>query len=448
MNRKPAEAIWSLAIVWALVVPTLFFVARGAFSFDNVATNNSLDYEAGTVTCTGYGSTYARGEQVLIYGLACLLVAPVLPQIVKRVFDRNNRLLMLLPLLGVLSIAWSQDPLKSFVNIVPMLILTSFALYLAIRFSPERLIQFFLFIGVLALLSSFALVAFFPRAGIAQFDGKGAWQGLFVHKNQCAIVMTYLLVPAFCVQVRSTLQRIGQLSYILAVLSLIAMTQSRTGWLLVPCVLAFIGAMKLSNLVAFKEKIIFMIFGFTVSSVLILIGVMHFAEVSLLLGKSATMTGRTDIWRLIWPVLGKRPFFGFGYRAFWLGLRGESAGLELASGYTGLANAENAILQMWLELGGIGVLIMLAGIFAGCKDAFKCIMRRPSPAVLWWSTNVFLTVLTLIDGDKVMFPHTIEWVLYVVSFICLRSEVTALKRNKCESRNNADVLPQPLALVS
>jgi hypothetical protein len=48
-------------------------------------------------------------------------------------------------------------------------------------------------------------------------------------------------------------------------------------------------------------------------------------------------------------------------------------------------------------------------------------MAAPSKYTLWCATNVFLTVLSLVDGDKIMFPNTVEWVLYVISYISLAS---------------------------
>jgi len=430
------QPIFNLVLGWALLVPTLFFVARGTFSFDRVQSNNLLEYDAGTIMETGAWSIYYRGEQMLMYLVVCLLIWPVLPSIFKEIARPRNYWLILLPIWGGLSMIWSQDPMKTLLNIIPMFLLTCFGTYLTVRLSPERQVEFFLFAGVVTLAANYLLVIFYPSAGIAQFDGKGAWQGLFVHKNQCGILMTYMLIPAFCVPPSTLLKRLGLVVYVIADLFIIVMTQSRTGWLTASCCLVFLTMAKLSWKFAWKEKVLIAVCVLAIVSLISLLCFAYMSELAILLGKDATLTGRTNIWATLWPVLGKRPYVGYGYSAFWLGMRGESATLNLA--FTNLANAENAVMQMWLELGGVGVVIMCAGILISCKHVWWSALHRPSNYTLWCSANVFLTVLALVDGDKIMFPNTIEWALYVASFISLSTNARNPKSQKVAARFGLD----------
>jgi exopolysaccharide production protein ExoQ len=132
------------------------------------------------------------------------------------------------------------------------------------------------------------------------------------------------------------------------------------------------------------------------------------------------MTGRAGIFEALYPVLWKRPIFGFGYQAFWLGMRGESANVFLN---TGTANAENGILQMWLELGAIGTGVMVLLLLRSFWSGMICLAHTPSKFVRWNCSIIFLSLLSAINGDKFMYPDTIEWVLFVLAYINLTEEV-------------------------
>jgi exopolysaccharide production protein ExoQ len=425
MNSLDHRPLWSLVISWILLLPLLFFVARGTFSFDRASHNNRLEYSAGTLMAGDYDGGYFRVQQVVIYGLVCAVMFPLLLSAIRTL--KQNLVIILLPFWSVCSILWSQDRSQTLVASVSMCVLTLFSVFLAERFSPERQVELFLFLGKTVLLISILLVYLYPSAGIAQFDSMGAWQGMFEHKNHCAIAMTYLLLPAFCMRKKGVARQISLSIYVVGVLILIAMTQSRTGWILAVTAVMFIVLFKLSRLIAVREKLLLALVVTVCVSALVIFIVNDFPQLALLLGRSTTLTGRADIWKAILPVLWKKPLLGFGYKAFWLGLHGDSANLEIASGYVGLANAENAVLQIFLELGAIGVLLMFFMLLKSCKDGIWCFLRNPSLYVLWYCSTIFMTILALVDGDKIMFPHSIQWVLYVIAFVGLTREKRRLQ---------------------
>ena len=56
--------------------------------------------------------------------------------------------------------------------------------------------------------------------------------------------------------------------------------------------------------------------------------------------------------------IAKRPVLGYGYQAFWLGLEGESYRIILAVSWV-LAQAQNGFLDVMLEMGAVGLVIVL-----------------------------------------------------------------------------------------
>ncbi len=434
MDQSHDNSIYSLVVSWALSIPMLFFVARGTFSFDHSSTNNELAINSGTLSgAWNIGAAYFQAQQLLVYILVCIIMTSLLARCIRRLTLKSSAMLISLPVLAVASVLWSQNAAKSAIAATTIVLLTCFSVYLTERFTPIRQIQFFYLMGIVTLLVSLMLVFLYPAAGIANFGDKGAWQGLFVHKNHCAIVMTYLVAPALCMKSRSQLGRIGKTIYLASTIALIFMTRSRTGWMLVAATMLFVVVAYALGRLRAREKALFLILAFCAIAVASIFAVTYFAQLSVLLGKSATMSGRTDIWKAILPALSDRPVLGYGFRAFWLGMQGPSSTIALTTGYIGLANAENSVLQMWLELGAVGVCLMLAILFVSVKNALKCMIAAPSSYVTWCSVNVFLTILALSDGDKIMYPNTVEWILYVMSYVALAEEAKKLRQGTDKS---------------
>ena len=64
------------------------------------------------------------------------------------------------------------------------------------------------------------------------------------------------------------------------------------------------------------------------------------------LGRDATLTGRTEIWRGLLPDVMRKPFLGYGFSGFWSSER-------IAEHQIG--EAHNGYLDMWLQLGAVGL---------------------------------------------------------------------------------------------
>ena len=80
-------------------------------------------------------------------------------------------------------------------------------------------------------------------------------------------------------------------------------------------------------------------------------------------GRDATLTGRTELWDQIIPLVGN-PFLGAGFESFWLGERL----IKLWTMYWWLPNeAHNGYLEVYLNLGLIGLFLMAVIIVTGYR---------------------------------------------------------------------------------
>jgi O-antigen ligase len=90
------------------------------------------------------------------------------------------------------------------------------------------------------------------------------------------------------------------------------------------------------------------------------------------LGRDPTLTGRTDIWKAVLSVPVSR-LVGAGYESFWLGPRLEQIFARFPDML--ISEAHNGYLEMFLNLGWIGVSL-LAGIMISGYRAASAVFRE------------------------------------------------------------------------
>jgi O-antigen ligase len=105
---------------------------------------------------------------------------------------------------------------------------------------------------------------------------------------------------------------------------------------------------------------------------------------------------------------------GYGYSAFWTGLKGESLNIYMKTHFE-IYQAQNGILEVWLEIGLAGVLLVAATLIRAAKDSLTCLQHDNSPAVNWYVCMLVLTVIYNIDETFLAAAHSLPWLLYVVA---------------------------------
>jgi len=87
----------------------------------------------------------------------------------------------------------------------------------------------------------------------------------------------------------------------------------------------------------------------------------------LALGRDATLTGRTEIWKFALEMVTK-PLLGAGFESFWLGdnvERMNTAGMRIGN------EVHNGYLEIYLDLGWIGLLLLTAVIVNAYRNVTK-----------------------------------------------------------------------------
>jgi O-antigen ligase len=91
------------------------------------------------------------------------------------------------------------------------------------------------------------------------------------------------------------------------------------------------------------------------------------------LGRQPTLTGRTEVWSEVLSIPVNR-IVGAGYESFWLGNRLEQ--MQAIAGF-GVNEAHNGYLEMYLNLGWIGVAVLAVVLGAGYRHVIREYRREP-----------------------------------------------------------------------
>ena len=93
------------------------------------------------------------------------------------------------------------------------------------------------------------------------------------------------------------------------------------------------------------------------------------------LGRNSHLTGRTDVWAAVIP-LASNPLVGAGFESFWLNPRVNSTLWQIFPGLP-LNEAHNGYIEVYLELGWVGVCLIGLVLLDGYRRAARAFRREP-----------------------------------------------------------------------
>lgn len=324
-----------------------------------------------------------------------------------------NRFLLILVGIICFSCVWSINPAQTFRFSFYAVGSTAFGLYLATRYSLSQQMDLLGWTYGLMLVLSILFAVAIPQYGLMAALHEGALRGVFTHKNMFGTIMAPSGVVFFLNALRG--QKYSWIYWGLLTLSLAAMVMSKSttamatfGIMLILCFVYRIFRWR-------YEIMISAILTIAIVSFALLIWAFGYSGLDFLfglVGKDATLTGRTDIWRYVWDQIELRPWLGYGLSAFWNGLDGPSGYIQLAM-RTAVIYAHNGFLDIWLSIGIVGLGVFVFSFVSNTLQSLSLLRISNSPEGIWpllFFTYVFLANLT--EGIMASFGSSM-WVIYV-----------------------------------
>jgi len=382
-----------------------FFAMQGAIPF--IAPNQALE------------STHSVASGLTFYGgiLSQLLVDGSIALLLLRHAHRIFRWLEAMQWAGALAVLvvasslWSQFPLLTLRRSLPFALAALFGLYFATRFPIRRQLSI-LRISMLALaFSTVFLVICFPRLGLDASAGHHLdWQGVFTQKNACGRVMV-LATAAVLADWRFSAVRLSSLLFFLF---LVFMSGSRGAWAIELIIIALYAWLAVARRTDSRSRVVFFATTACVTVVVSIVAWYHLPLLLSMMGRNATFSGRTEIWKQVWRFILERPLLGWGYAAFWRGIEGQSFEVVAAVRFI-VFHAHNGFLEIWLELGITGVALFALSYLRAWRRLWPFLRTGDIRRGTWMIFILLLIALYDLDENTLLIYNGLFWVLYVAT---------------------------------
>jgi O-antigen ligase len=147
------------------------------------------------------------------------------------------------------------------------------------------------------------------------------------------------------------------------------------------------------------------------------------------MGRNPTLTGRTDIWAAVIP-LARNPIVGAGFESFWLSSSVHAKLQELIPGLP-LNEAHNGYIEVYLELGWVGVFLIAGMLIEGYRTAFASFRRSKAWSGLPLAYVVSIAVYSASEaGFRMMNLIWIFFLMAVAASCCIAAGVIPEEASK------------------
>lgn len=410
---------------WFLCLAIAFFTGNpiNVFLFGGTGSQIVLDVQ---------GSFLEPAINMGIYVISFLLMLPRWRKVLTHI-TRGNIVVWIVVLLVVASTLWSDYPQFTLRRSIIVLGATIFGTYFATCFNFKQQIQALIWAFCAVAFMSLMLGAFVPRFGtMTQPPHTGSWRGVYMHKqglgNQMALCGSFFLAlfnnDLFKQQKKLII--FGLISSIF----LVAASRSSTG-LISFAVLAFVIYVCQSRKFGFGVMSFIVLFfsAFGLSAIAFYI-LDNLETVFGWFGKDMTVSGRDELFPVVWELIHQRPWLGYGYEAFWQGQYSHAGTVWQAIGWPA-PHAHNGLLELLIAFGWIGTSIFLWTLGVNfVRSLYLIRIDKTSEYILPF---LFLLQMVLSNmTERNLLGSGVTWILYVwVAFMpCYSRNQITLKAIK------------------
>ena len=388
--------------------------------------------------------------QLFIYGYIILILRVKVLRFINVELKRfistyifKNPFFWIIPPLGMASCIWSETPGVTFGASFLLVIINIICTYLSASFTWDELFAFLRWDTSIVAIFSF-LIRTKTNAGTTTGGGLA---GIMFSKNYLGALMAFSAALWLVESLRSRRRPWLSITMLLITLIILAQAKSGGGYFLFMALAAI--ALSGQILKKFRYSLAVLVTSLYFFST-ILIGFLIFANLESILGafgKDLSFTGRTEIWPEVWRAVAERFWFGYGVRGFWQYWRGaDNPSLDWMSGYWQPPSAHMGYLDFWVELGLIGLAILLAALIISVLQAIAHLIRTPGNNSLLPLMTLLYVIIGNLSESRFLRPNFTWFVLSLVTIKLVVGD-RQLQNTRQSSTNTAssfDLVTAPL----
>lgn len=331
-----------------------------------------------------------------------------------RIIHRNWSLFAFV-LLALCSSVWSISPISTLERATALSAGALIAYYLGVNFSIRELFALLLIILVISTVLSAVVALLFPGVGVTG-GYSDAWKGIFAHKNTLGRVAALAIALTLFTIANTHAKR---LAILLPPLALVLLRSESAGAIVLVAILVAILLLLLT--IRRKPDIInvYVLLALPLGTALYLGYQASYDWLVSILGRDATLTNRTDIWKVALSFVEQRPFLGYGYSVFWESFPKMDSPFLFLYGFAP-AHAHNGLLQLLLDLGMVGVTLFMISYFVSFHRAIMVMHSRAPQLDALWPIYCLCIIFAISLVEAPLSDHYgLYWILYVTISIQL-----------------------------
>lgn len=314
---------------------------------------------------------------------------------------------------------------------------TMAGVYLAERYTRRELIELVALAVVIAGGLSFLAGLASPAYGISEIN----WRGIYQHKNNLGRLVTLGAIACALVASHRGPWRPWAVAASLFLVVMVGLSGSSTGIVVIAAALVLIplsGVLK-GNLHLAMSVTAAAVLLAGVAVALFLADPDRAFE---MVGRDATLTGRTALWSAVVEFIARRPLLGYGYQAFWFG-EDASEDVKAIAGWVG-ASAHNGFLDLTLAIGVVGLTFFVIGLLLCIWRAVPDLRRAEGVEGVWPLTFLAYFILYNLTETSLLIPTDMLWALYVATCLSLRPVPMAATRRVGPRYRNRPMPSEPV----
>jgi len=327
---------------------------------------------------------------------------------------------ILLALLGLIfaSSAWSVDPRITLRGAIHMLVYSVFAFYLFHKYDIKGFTRYITRVLAVPVFASLAILALRPDLG---FINTGSYvvaaRGALVGKNALGELMSLgVLAAGYSLFIRAN-NRIFAGVVMLGSLVLVVLARSATSNI---AVFATIGLALYGWIVRRRTNAGWGIMGAILTVIgiaAVTLGIIYVDDVLEIVGRSWTLTGRTDVWRAVLEAIRQRPLLGYGY-GFWEMPSNARNNIWLELNWS-TPHAHNDWLDATLQLGIVGLSITVVLWLMSLSRAIRLALFTREAGALFMALIIVNTFIRSLTETVIFDPGLLDWLWLVVAYLHL-----------------------------
>lgn len=433
----------TLSFFTAFYVCTLFFFLTGVI---NPFLTENLPYQIYALK----GDPLMQGIWIILYLIGMVLIIRDRENFLTALKD--NIVLVVLITYILFSFLWSSFPELSLRRSVALTLTTAMGVYLGARGNLETILallaRVYGFILILCLIS----ILITPDYGTYYVEyGIREWKGIFANKNCLGYNMFLSFMVWSWASTSRMFRRATALFFLGVSVVLLLLSNSMTS------ILIFLVMMFAYTLYAVSryDREVFLGIASIAAALIVFASVsflVYLADHSLshffinFLGRDITLTARTIIWESVWTDILKMFWFGYGQDGYWAGTGQSFAFLVQEINPIELSGAHNGVLEVWLNIGLTGVILLLVYFFLTMAKVFK-LTRVNRNETLTAFIILFITAFTAYNFAENHFLHrnNILWVLFVAISSHLSPGLNSGRLTASQEKSRGDMSLDPEA---